>query len=101
MIMMYNILHGLDGIPFDDLFSTTNTAARSNGQLQALQKFLPTELQEIFLFAVIINDWNYLPQEVMANQIMYGLFKLDSYILETIQIFIYTQLQLTVYDLVL
>ena len=31
MIMMYKILQGLDGIPFNDLFSYHHTVTRSNG----------------------------------------------------------------------
>ena len=54
------------------------------------KNFCQLNCRKYFFLQRIINDWNNLPQGVMANQIMYGLFKFDSYILETIQIFIYT-----------
>ena len=31
MIMMYKILHGLDGIPFDDLFNYHHTVIGAHG----------------------------------------------------------------------
>ena len=43
MIMMYKILHGLDGIPFDVLFSYHHTATRSNGY-KFYKNFLPPGL---------------------------------------------------------
>ena len=31
MVMVYKIIHGLDGAPFDDFFRYHNTSTRSNG----------------------------------------------------------------------
>ena len=53
MIMMYNILHGLDGIPFDDLFSYHHTATKSNGY-----KLYKSFCRKYFFSQRIINDWN-------------------------------------------
>ena len=65
MIMMYKILHGLDGIPFDELFSYHHTATRSNGY--KFYKFFATWTvgNNYFFSQWIINDWNNLPQEVI------------------------------------
>ena len=31
MVMVYNIIHGLDGVPFDDFFKYHDVSTRSNG----------------------------------------------------------------------
>ena len=44
MIMMYKILHGLDGIPFDALFSHTTTLLLDQMDTSSTKKLLPPEL---------------------------------------------------------
>ena len=54
-MMMYKILHGLDGVCFDDLFSYHHTVTRFNSQLQTAQDFLALSLQETVLFSCNIH----------------------------------------------
>ena len=61
---MYKILHGLDGIPFDELFSYHHAATRSNGY-KLYKKFLPPD-SRLLMIGII------LPKK-LSNQIMYGL----------------------------
>ena len=70
MIMMYKILHGLDGIPFDALLSFHHTATRSNGY-KLLQKFLPPELSGNISFRSGLLMIGKIFPEKLSNQIMY------------------------------
>ena len=66
MIMMYKILHGLDGIAFDALFSFHHTVTRSNGY-KLYKNFCHLNCRKYFFSQWIINDWNNLPQEVIES----------------------------------
>ena len=67
MIMMHDkILHGLDGIPFDALFSFHHTATRSNGY-KLYKNFCHLNCRKYFFSQQIINDWNNLPREVIKS----------------------------------
>ena len=63
MIMMYKILHVLDGMPFDKLFSYHHAATRLNGY-NLHKNFCRLNCRKYFFLQQIINDWNNLPQEV-------------------------------------
>ena len=67
MIMMYKILHGLDGIPFNNLFSFHHTATRSNGY-KLFKNFCHLNCRKHFFSQRIINDWNGLPQEIIESE---------------------------------
>ena len=66
MIMVYKILHDLDGIPFDTLLSYHHTATRSNGY-KLYKKFCHLNCRKYFFLQRIVNDWNNLPQEVIES----------------------------------
>ena len=65
IILMYQILHGFDERPFDDVPSYHHTASYKIKYLQALLKFLSPELQEVYFVQQIIYNWNDLLQEVI------------------------------------
>ena len=65
MIMMYKILHVLDRIPFDELFSYHHTATRLNGY-ELYKNFCHLHCRKYF-FLQQINDWNNLPQKVIKS----------------------------------
>ena len=67
MIMMYKILHGLDGVHFDDLFSFHNTITRTNGY-KLYKKFNHLNCRKHFFSQRIINDWNGLPQDIIESE---------------------------------
>ena len=83
MIMMYEILHVLDGVPFEDLFSYHHTVTRSNGY-KIYKKFCHLNCRKYFFSQRIINDWNSLPREIIESEnIWIFKSKLDLY-METI-----------------
>ena len=66
VIMMYKILHGLDGISFNDLFSYHHTVTRSNGY-KLYKNFCHLNCRKHFFSQWIIHDWNSLPQEIIES----------------------------------
>ena len=62
MIMMYKILHGLDGIPFDEL---STILLQDSYKLH--KNFCHLNCRKYFFSQWIINDWNNLPQEVIES----------------------------------
>ena len=66
MIMMYKILNGLDGMPFDDLFSFYYTTTRSNGY-KLYKHFSHLNCRKHFFSQRIINDWNKLPCDIIES----------------------------------
>ena len=75
MIMMYKILHGLDGIPFDALFSYHHTATRSNGY-KLYKNFATSTVGNISFRSGLLMIGIIFPKK-LSNQIMYGLLNLN------------------------
>ena len=67
MIMMYKILNGLDGLPFDDLFSFHQLTTRSNGY-KLYKHFCHLNCRKHFFSQRVINDWNSLPRDIIESQ---------------------------------
>ena len=66
MIMMYRILNGLEGLPFDDLFSFHQIITRTNGY-KLYKQFKHLNCRKYFFSQRIIEDWNKLPQEIIES----------------------------------
>ena len=66
MIMMYKILNGLDGLPFDDMFSFHYTTTRSN-DYKLYKHFSHLNCRKHFFSQRIINDWNKLPCDIIES----------------------------------
>ena len=66
MIMMYRILNGLEGLPFDNLFSFYQTITRTNGY-KLYKQFSHLNCRKYFFSQRIIEDWNKLPQEIIES----------------------------------
>ena len=66
MIMMYRILNGLEGLPFDDLFSFYQTITRTNGY-KLYKQFSHLNCRKYFFSQRIIEDWNKLLQEIIES----------------------------------
>ena len=67
MIMLYKILNGLDGLPFDDFFSFHHTVTRSNGY-KLYKYFSHLNCRKHFFTQRVINDWNSLPREIIETE---------------------------------
>ena len=61
MIMMYRILNGLEGLPFDDSFRFHHIITRTNGY-KLYKQFSHLNCRKCFFSQRIIEDWNKLPQ---------------------------------------
>ena len=61
MISVFKILHGLEGVPFDDLFTFHNTIIRDNGGYKLFKHFSHLNVQKLSFAQRIIDDWNQLP----------------------------------------
>ena len=68
---MYKILNGLDGLPFDDLFNFHQTVTRTNGY-KLYKHFSHLNCRKYFFSQRVIEEWNYLPQEII-----YGFLNLN------------------------
>ena len=66
MIMMYKILNGLEGLPFDDLFSFHYTITRTNAY-KLYKQFSHLNCRKYFFSQRIIEDWNKLPKEIIES----------------------------------
>ena len=66
MIMMYKILNGLDGLPFDDLFSFHHTVTRTIGY-KLYKNFSHLNCRKYFFSQRVIEEWNYLPREIIES----------------------------------
>ena len=61
--MMYKILNGLDGLPFDDLFSFHFTTNR----YKLYKHFSHLNCRKHFFSQRIINDWNKLLRDIIES----------------------------------
>ena len=64
MIMVYKIIHGLDGSPFDMFFMYHDVPTRSNGY-KLFKKFCHLNVRKYSFSQRVVNDWNTLPIEVV------------------------------------
>ena len=60
MITVFKIVHGLEGLPFETLFTFHNTVTRGNGY-KLYKKFSHLNLRKFSFSDRIIDDWNHLP----------------------------------------
>ena len=64
MITVFKIVHGLEGVPFDNLFTFHNNITRGNGY-KLFKHFLLSECSKIISFMQrIIDDWNQLATDI-------------------------------------
>ena len=61
---MNKILNGLDGLPFDDLFSFHQTVTRTNGY-KLYKNFSHLNCRKYFFSQRVIEEWNHLPREII------------------------------------
>ena len=60
MITVFKIVHGLEGVPFDNLFTFHNTITRGNGY-KLFKHFCHLNVRKFSFAQRIIDDWNQLP----------------------------------------
>ena len=60
MIMVYKIIYGLDGSPFDMFFMYHDVPIRSNGY-KLSKKFCHLNVRKYSFSQWVVNDWNSLP----------------------------------------
>ena len=60
MITVFRIIHGLEGLPFETLFTFHNTVTRGNGY-KLFKKFSHLNLRKFSFSERVIEDWNHLP----------------------------------------
>ena len=63
MVMVYKIIHSLDGAPFDDFF---NISTSSNG-FKLYKYFSRLNVRKFSFSQRVINDWYDLPMEVVQT----------------------------------
>ena len=66
MVIVYKIIHGLDGAPFHDFFRSHNTSMRSNG-FKLYKYFSRLNVRKFSFSQRVINDWNDLLMEVVQT----------------------------------
>ena len=64
MIMVYIIVHGLDGIHFEDIFTYSDTTARSKSY-KLFKHHSRLNIHKYSFSECIVNDWNSLPQDIV------------------------------------
>ena len=64
--MVYNIIHGLDGAPFDDFFKYHDVSTRSNG-FKLYKLFSRFNVRKYCFLQRVINDWNNLAVEAVQT----------------------------------
>ena len=60
MITVFKIVHGLEGVPFDNFFTFHNTITRGNGY-KLFKHFCHLNVRKFSFAQRIIDDWNQLP----------------------------------------
>ena len=82
MIMVYKIVHGLDDVHFEDIFTYSDTTTRSNGY-KLFKHHSHLNIRKYSFSECIVNDWNSLPQDIVeAPDLLVFKSKPAGYLLE-------------------
>ena len=68
--MVYKIVHGLDGIHFEDIFTYSDTISRSNGY-KLFKHHSRLNICKCSFSQRIVNDWNSLSQDIVEAPNLY------------------------------
>ena len=66
MITVFRIVHGLQGVPFENLFQFHNTITRGNGY-KLYKHFCHLNLRKFTFSQRVIEDWNKLPTFIIES----------------------------------